>query len=134
MSSGEAADAGYGFSIGLGSSLMGISGGSPATLILTLYGKPIHSAVVTSADIGVPIAIAGSLGYVLAGLPHMGQLPPLSLGFVSLIGVAAIAPISAGVAHWGARLAHALPRRWLELAFGAFLCVVAARFLASLLP
>ncbi|HTQ35129.1 MAG TPA: sulfite exporter TauE/SafE family protein [Stellaceae bacterium] len=123
----------YGFSIGLGSSLMGISGGSPATLVLTLYGKPIHTAVATSAGIGVPIAIAGTIGYILAGLPHMGQLPPLSLGFVSLIGVVAIAPISAWVAPWGARLAHALPRRWLEIAFGAFLCLVAARFLASLI-
>ncbi len=123
----------YGFSIGLGSSLMGISGGSPATLVLTLYNKPIHSAVATSAGIGVPIATAGTLGYVLAGLPHETQLPPLSLGFVSLIGVAAIAPISAWVAPLGARIAHALPRRWLEIAFGTFLMLVAARFLASLI-
>lgn len=123
----------YGFSIGLGSSLMGISGGSPATLILTLYNKPIHNAVATSAGIGVPIAIAGTLGYIAAGLPHEALLPPLSLGFVSLIGVAAIAPISAWVAPLGARLAHALPRRWLEIGFGAFLLLVAARFLASLI-
>jgi uncharacterized protein len=122
----------YGFSIGLGSSLMGISGGSPATLVLTLYGKPIHKAVATSAGIGVPIAIAGTIGYIAAGLPHQTLLPPLSLGFVSLIGVAAIAPISSWVAPWGARLAHALPRRWLEIAFGAFLLLVAVRFLASL--
>jgi uncharacterized protein len=65
----------YGFSIGLGSSLMGISGGSPATLVLTLYGKPIHKAVATSAGIGMPIAIAGTLGYIAAGLPHQRQCP-----------------------------------------------------------
>jgi uncharacterized membrane protein YfcA len=111
---------------------MGISGGSPATLVLTLHGKPIHKAVATSAGIGVPIAIAGTIGYIAAGLPHQTLLPPLSLGFVSLIGVAAIAPISSWVAPWGARLAHALPRRWLEIAFGAFLLLVAVRFLASL--
>jgi uncharacterized protein len=122
----------YGFSIGLGSSLMGISGGSPATLVLTLYGKPIHRAVATSAGIGVPIAIAGTIGYIAAGLPHQASLPPLSLGFVSLIGVAVIAPISSWVAPWGARLAHALRRRWLEVAFGAFLLLVALCFLASL--
>jgi uncharacterized membrane protein YfcA len=129
---GRPAMAVYGFMIGLGSSLMGISGGSPATLVLTLYGKPIHNAVATSAGIGVPIAIAGTIGYIAAGLPHEAQLPPLSLGFVSLIGVAAIAPISSWVAPLGARIAHALPRRWLEIAFGAFLFLVSARFVASL--
>jgi len=112
---------------------MGISGGSLATMVLTLYGKPIHNAVATSAGIGVPISIAGALGYVAAGLPHQALLPPLSLGFVSLIGVAAIAPISSWIAPLGARLAHALPRRWLEIAFGSFLLLAAGRFVASLI-
>jgi uncharacterized membrane protein YfcA len=130
---GRPAMAGYGFAIGLGSSLMGISGGSPATLILTLYNKPIHQAVATSAGVGVPIAITGTIGYFLAGLPHLAQLPPLSLGFVSLVGVVAIAPISSLTAPWGARLAHAMPRRWLEIGFGCFLMLVACRFLATLI-
>jgi uncharacterized membrane protein YfcA len=130
---GPAAMRAYGFAIGLGSSLMGISGGSPATLVLTLYNKPIHNAVATSAGVGMPLAIAGTIGYVAAGLPHMAQLPPLSLGFVSLIGVAAIAPISSWVAPFGARIAHALPRRWLEIAFGTFLLLISARFVVSLI-
>ena len=111
---------------------MGISGGSLVTMILTLYGKPIHNAVATSAGIGVPITLAGTLGYCLAGLPHQALLPPLSIGFVSLIGVVMIAPISSYVAPFGARLAHRLPRRWLEIGFGLFLLLAAARFLASL--
>ena len=61
---------GYGFAIGLGSSLMGIAGGSLVTIVLTLYGKPIHNAVATAAGLGVPITIAGTIGYVLAGVPH----------------------------------------------------------------
>jgi uncharacterized protein len=122
----------YGFGVGLASSLMGISGGSLITMILTLYGKPIHNSVATSAGIGVPITLAGTFGYCLAGLPHQVQLPPLSIGFVSLIGVVMIAPISSYVAPVGARLAHRLPRRWLEIAFGLFLLLAAARFLASL--
>lgn len=122
----------YGFAIGLGSSLMGISGGSLATMVLTLYGKPIHNAVATSAGIGVPISIAGALGYMAAGLPHQALLPPLSLGFVSAIGVVAIAPLSSWIAPLGARLAHALPKRWLEVAFGSFVLLAAARFVASL--
>ncbi len=122
----------YGFVVGLASSLMGISGGSLVTMILTLYGKPIHNAVATSAGIGVPITLAGTLGYCLAGLPHQAMLPPLSIGFVSVIGVVLIAPISSYVAPFGARLAHRLPRRWLEIGFGLFLLLAAARFLASL--
>ncbi|MGC2412688.1 MAG: sulfite exporter TauE/SafE family protein [Stellaceae bacterium] len=122
----------YGFGVGLASALMGISGGSLVAMILTLYGKPIHNSVATSAGLGVPITIAGTLGYCLAGLPHQALLPPLSVGFVSVIGVAMIAPVSSYVAPIGARLAHALPRRWLEIAFGLFLLLVAARFLASL--
>ena len=122
----------YGFVVGLASSLMGISGGSLVTIILTLYGKPIHNAVATSAGIGVPITLAGTLGYCLAGLPHQSVLPPLSVGFVSVIGVVMIAPVSSYVAPLGARLAHAMPPRWLEIGFGLFLLLAAARFLASL--
>jgi len=124
---------GWGFVIGLASALMGISGGSLVTMVLTLYGKPIHNAVATAAGLGVPITIAGTLGYVLAGLPYQEGLPPLSIGFVSLIGVVLIAPISSYVAPVGARLAHALARRRLEIGFGVFPLVVSARFAVSLL-
>ena len=130
---GPAAMTGYGFFVGLASSLMGISGGSLATMVMTLYGVPIHNAVATSAGLGVPITIAGTLGYVIAGLPHRAQLPPLSIGFVSVIGVALIAPISSWIAPVGARLAHALPRRGLEIGFGLFLIAASLRFLTDLI-
>jgi uncharacterized membrane protein YfcA len=129
---GPAAMSGYGFLIGLASSLMGISGGSLATTVMTLYGVPIHNAVATSAGLGVPIAIAGTLGYLIAGLPHQAQLPPLSIGFVSVIGVFMIAPISSWIAPLGARLAHALPKRRLEIGFGLFLIAASLRFIVSL--
>ena len=122
----------YGFLIGLASSLMGISGGSLANLVLTLYGKPIHNAVATSAGVGVPITIAGTVGYCLAGLPHQALLPQFSIGFVSVLGVVMIAPISSYVAPIGARMAHALPRRRLEIAFGLFLLAASVRFMISL--
>jgi uncharacterized membrane protein YfcA len=129
---GAAAMTAYGFAIGLGSSLMGIAGGSLVTMILTLYGKPIHNAVATAAGLGVPITVAGTIGYLLAGLPHQALLPPLSVGFVSVIGVVLVAPISSWVAPLGARLAHRLSKRTLEIGFGLFLLLVASRFLASL--
>jgi uncharacterized protein len=131
---GRTAMSGYGFAIGLGSAMMGISGGSLATIVLTLYRRSIHSAVATAAGIGVPITIAGTLGYILAGLPHHAELPQLSLGFVSIIGVVLIAPLASFVAPFGARLAHALPQRRLEIAFGLYLLAVALRFVINLLP
>ena len=81
----------------------------------------------------MPISIAGTLGYMLAGLPHRALLPPLSIGFVSLIGVVVMAPVSSLVAPYGARLAHALPRRRLEIGFAIFLIVVCVRFVVSLI-
>ncbi|HYY39067.1 MAG TPA: sulfite exporter TauE/SafE family protein [Xanthobacteraceae bacterium] len=130
---GSAAMAAYGVFVGLSASLMGISGGSVSNMILTLYGKPIHKAVATSAALGVPITAAGTIGYILAGLPQQSLLPPLSLGFVSLIGFALMAPVSSFTAPYGARLAHALSKRRLEIAFGCFLLAVCVRFAVSLI-
>jgi uncharacterized membrane protein YfcA len=122
----------YGFAVGLCSSLMGVSGGSLANLVLTLYGRSIHNAVAISAGLGVPISIAGTIGYMVAGLKHQALLPPLSVGFVSLIGVLLMAPVSSFTALYGARLAHALSKRRLEVAFAVFLLAASLRFLISL--
>jgi uncharacterized membrane protein YfcA len=129
---GRAAMIVYGFSVGLGASLIGISGGSISNMILTLHGVSMHRAVATSAGLGVPITVAGTIGYMLAGLPQHSLTPPLSIGFVSLIGFALMAPVSSFTASFGARLAHALSKRQLEIAFGCFLLLVCVRFLASL--
>jgi uncharacterized membrane protein YfcA len=125
--------AAYGFITGLASSLVGVSGGAVSNAILTLYGQTMQRAVATSAGIGVPITIAGTIGYILAGWPHMAQLPPLSVGFVSVIGFVLMAPVSSFTASYGVRLAHWLPRRKLEIGFGCFLVLVALRFFFSLI-
>ena len=122
----------YGLITGLFSSLVGVSGGAISNAVLTLYGRPIHQAVGTSAGVGVPITIAGAIGYMLAGWPHMAQLPPLSIGFVSLVGFMLMAPVSSYTTSYGVRLAHWLPRRKLEIAFGIFLILVAVRFAVSM--
>ncbi|MFN3349745.1 sulfite exporter TauE/SafE family protein [Pseudorhodoplanes sp.] len=124
----------YGLFIGFYSAMMGVGGGAVSTLILSLYGQPIHNAVGLSAGVGVIISLVGTLGFILAGLPYQALMPPLSVGYVSLIGVALMAPVAAFAAPYGARIAHALSRRKLELAFGIFLWLVAIRFIVSLLP
>jgi uncharacterized membrane protein YfcA len=129
---GRAVQSAFGFLTGLVSSLVGVSGGSISNVVLTLYRRTMQQAVATSAGVGVPITIAGTIGYMLAGWPHRAELPFGSIGFVSLIGVALMAPVSSYTAAFGVRLAHALPRRTLEISFACFLLIVSIRFFASL--
>jgi uncharacterized membrane protein YfcA len=123
----------YGLVIGVLSALMGIGGGQLSSLFMTFYGRPIHQAVATSSGLGVLISIPGALGYIYAGWPKMDILPPLSLGYVSFIGFLLFIPTSIWTAPIGARLAHRLSKRKLEVAFGIFLLVVCARFFWSLI-
>ena len=122
----------YGLIIGLYSALMGVGGGSVSNAILVFYGQPIHAAVGIASGIGVLISIVGTISFMIAGWPHQAMMPALSIGFVSLIGFVLMAPITAYAAPLGARLAHALPKRQLEIAFGVFLWLVALRFIVSL--
>ena len=122
----------YGAVIGVLSALMGIGGGQLSSLFMTFYGRPIHQAVATSSGLGVIISIPGALGFIYAGWPKMDVLPPLSLGYVSLIGFILFIPTSIWTAPIGARLAHRLSKRKLEVVFGLFLLVVAGRFFWSL--
>jgi uncharacterized membrane protein YfcA len=130
----------YGFFVGLLSTLMGIGGGLFANLLMTFYGRPIHQAVATSAALAVLISIPGALGYVYAGWPAAAHYPdvaalqfPFALGYVSLIGAAFVMPTSLFTAPLGVRVAHALSKRTLEIAFGCYLFIVGSRFVVSLL-
>ena len=123
----------YGTIIGAASALMGIGGGAISNLLLTLYGRPIHRAVATSAGLGVIISIPGVIAYFIVGWPKMASLPPLSFGYVSIIGFLLIVPTSILTAPVGARIAHATSHRRLELALGLYLCFVAGRFLFQML-
>jgi len=123
----------FGLVIGLASSLMGIGGGVISNMFLTLFGVSMHQAIATSAGLGVLISIPGALGYVAAGWSKMAMLPPLTLGYVSLLGFLLVAPTSTFLAPYGARLAHNTPKRRLEIAFGLFLVLTAGRFLWSML-
>src|SRR4051794_36917762 len=96
----------FGFVNAFLSALMGIGGGQLATMFMTFYGRTIHQAVATSAGVGVLISVPGAIGFVRAGWDKP-FLPPLSLGFVSLIGLAAFAPVSVLTAPLGVRIAHA---------------------------
>jgi uncharacterized membrane protein YfcA len=130
----------YGFFIGLLSTLMGVGGGLFANLLMTFYGRPIHQAVATSSALAVLISIPGALGYVYAGWPAAARFPevaalqmPFSLGYVSLVGALVVMPTTLITAPLGVRVAHALSKRKLEVAFGCYLFLVGGRFVISLL-
>lgn len=122
---------GVGVVIGLLSTLMGIGGGVLNNTFMTLFGRPVHQAVATSAGVGVLIAIPGLVGYILAGYGAAG-LPPFSTGFINWPAALVVIPVTILVAPLGVRVAHALGKRQMETAFGLFILAVAARFAISL--
>ncbi|MBB3935495.1 sulfite exporter TauE/SafE family protein [Aureimonas phyllosphaerae] len=119
-----------GLLIGGLSAIMGIGGGVLNNTFMTLYGRPMHQAVATSAGVGVLIAIPGIVPFIVGGWGHP-DLPPLSLGNVSLAALAILIPMSMPTVKLGATLAHRLTRRQLEVGFGLFLLTVALRFMVS---
>jgi uncharacterized membrane protein YfcA len=114
--------------VGFISSLMGIGGGTLSVPILTAFSTPVHKAVGTASALGLLIAIPGMIGFMWAGWGHP-DLPPFSLGYVSLPAVLIIAPFSFLFAPLGARIAHALNPRPLKMVFAVFLAITAARML-----
>lgn len=114
--------------VGLLSALMSVGGSSFLIAFMTLCGRSLLQSVSTGAGLGPLIAIPGALGFMWAGWDQPG-LPPLSLGYVSLIGAALIVPISVYAAPIGVRIAHGMPKRRLEIAFALFLGSMSTRFL-----
>lgn len=121
----------YAAAVGFVSALMSVGGGAFMTLLLTLYGRPLHQAVGTSSAFGPLIAVPAVIGFAWAGWDKSG-LPAASLGYVSLVGAALMLPTGLVGAPLGARLAHGLPKRKLELAFASFMGCVVLRYLAGL--
>jgi len=112
--------------IGLVSGLLGIGGGSLTVPYLMWHQLDIRHAVGTSATLGLPIALAGTLGFIISGL-DTPQQPGLNTGFVYWPAVAAIVVASVPMAPLGVRLAHHLPRVTLQRVFALLLVVISVR-------
>lgn len=121
-----------GWGIGFFSTFMGIGGGVFNNTFMTLYGREMLQSVATSSGVGVLISIPGVLGYLWAGWGLAG-LPPFSFGYVNLLMVAMVIPITLLMAPLGVRAAHVLSKRQLEVGFGLFLILVSVRFFASII-
>ena len=116
---------GVGSGIGIISSMVGAGGAFISVPFMTACNVRIHNAVATSAALGFPIAAAGTTGFIIAGL-RQGGLPPYTLGYVYLPGVAAIVVASMLVAPLGVRVAHRWPVAKLRRAFACLLVLIAA--------
>ncbi len=114
--------------IGAVSAIVGIGGGSLTVPFLNWCNIPIRQAVATSAACGLPIALAGALGFIVTGLNASG-LPDWSLGYIYGPALAGIALVSMLSAPLGAKLAHTLPTEMLKKVFAGFLALVGSKML-----
>lgn len=112
------------------SAIVGIGGGTLTVPFLTWCRIGIHHAVATSAACGLPIALAGSLGFAVAGW-NEANLPAMSSGYLYWPAIVSITATSVIFAPLGARLAHALPGDLLKRVFAVVLALIGIRMLGS---
>jgi uncharacterized membrane protein YfcA len=117
-----------GLLIGSIAALMGVGGGSMSVPFLTWCNVQVQRAVATSAAIGLPIALSGALGFLIAGWDAPTR-PALSVGYINLPAFLGIVVASTLFAPLGAALAHRIPPRLLKRIFGIFLLIIGIRLL-----
>lgn len=128
---GAAGVSGVGFGIGVLSSLVAIGGGALTVPFLSWCNVRVQQAIGTSAAVGLPIAIGGTIGYVVNGW-HQAGLPAGSLGFVYLPALAVLVVATMATAPLGARTAHRLPVPTLKRVFAGLLVVLAGKMVWNL--
>lgn len=120
-----------GAGIGAVSSVLAAGGAFMTIPFLAWCNMPLKRAIGTAAAVGFPIALAGSVGYIVQGMRTQG-LPEGTLGYVYVPALALIVAASMPMAPLGARLAHRLPVRRLRVVFSLMLLALALRMLANL--
>jgi len=125
---GPAGTFGVGVVIGWLSSMVGAGGAFVSVPFMTWCNVKIHDAVGTSAALGFPIALAGTIGYIWAGM-GLPKMPPGSVGYLYLPGLVIISTASMLMAPLGARTAHRMDIQPLRKLFAVVLYCLAAYFL-----
>jgi len=120
-------------SIGIGSisAIVSIGGGSITVPYLTWRKVDIKKAIGTSAAIGFPLSIAGSVGYLLSGWSHVAPIP-FTYGFINLPAVLVISITSFFTAPIGANLTQKLPVATLKKIFALLLATLSLKMLWNL--
>jgi uncharacterized protein len=125
---GSAGLIGSGGVIGCISMYFGIGGGSLTVPLLSYCGVPPAKAVGTSAALGLPIALWGSILYIVSGWQD-SHLPEQTLGYVYWPAALGILLTSVLFARFGAQIAHKLKASQLRKVFGMVLGMVALEML-----
>lgn len=120
-----------GTGIGGISALVAIGGGSLTVPFLAWCNVTVPVAIGTSAAVGLPVAFAGAVGYIINGWSE--ALPDFTLGFVYWPAVLTIAALSLVTAPLGARLAHRLPVKLLKKLFGILSLLLALQMLRTVI-
>lgn len=115
------------------SSLVSIGGGTLVVPFLLWCNIPLRHAIGTASAIGLPIALGGSVGYILTGLSVAPALPSHTLGFIYLPALLGLALASVVTAPMGARAAHHLPVGVLRKLFAGVLILLASKMLLKAL-
>jgi len=108
-----------GYVIGLVSAIVGIGGGTMTTPFLTYNNVDIRNAIATSAAVGMPIAIAGALGFIVVGWDVESATG--NLGFIHAEALISIVVMSVFFAPLGAKVAHSVDGKKLKKFFAIFL-------------
>jgi len=110
------------------SSLVSIGGGTVVVPFLVWCNISLRNAIGTSAAIGFPVAVGGTLGYVLTGMNNPA-LPIHTLGFVYLPALFWIALASIITAPLGAKATHHMKIGVLRKLFAMLLIGLATKLL-----
>lgn len=119
---------GVGVVIGAVSALVAIGGGTLTVPFLLWCSFALPRAIGTSAAMGLPIAIFGTLGYLLSGLTQ-SELPDYTIGYIYWPAVLIMAAMSIITAPLGAQLTHKLPIAKLKKYFAVLLISLSAHML-----
>src|SRR5579859_959931 len=117
--------------VGMISSLVGVGGGVMTIPLMRHCNVPMRQAIGTSAALGLPIAIAGTVGFIATGLGK-DHLPAFSIGYVYLPALAGIVIGTFITVPWGAKMTHRMPTSTLTKIFAIILFILATRMLWSL--
>jgi len=117
--------------IGSISSIVGVGGGTMTVPFLVWCNVAVHHAVGTSSACGIPIAVAGAVGFMVMGWDATSSLE-LGFGYLYLPAFLGIVAASILFAPLGAWIAHRLPGEKLKRLFGLFLfCLGAYMFFSA---
>ncbi|WP_239373508.1 sulfite exporter TauE/SafE family protein [Snodgrassella gandavensis] len=118
--------------IGIASALFGIGGGSLTVPYLNRSGLSMQQAVGTSAACGLPIAVAGALGFMFFGVHEQIHIAH-TIGYVHIYAFIGISIMSFITARQGAKVAHRLSPAILKKCFACLLLFMSVYFLSKAL-